>query len=159
MRSPEPGTDLKVQMSIKCKEAGFKPEVVVLYCQHCIGNGAEIMVKLQETNDFSIRPMMMPCSSKIEVPYILRILEQGADAVEVIACPDRGCRFLVGSFRAEKRIDYIRVLLDQINFGAERVGISRSSGLSAKELVALAARRAEAVKNLRPNPMKKGEYV
>lgn len=148
-----------MHMSIKCKETGFKPDVVVLYCQHCIGNGVEVAVKSQEASDFSIRPMMMPCSSKIEVPYILRILEQGADAVEVIACPDGGCRFLIGSLRAEKRIDYIRGLLDQVNIGAERVGISRGQGLSAEELVALAAGRAEATKNLGPNPMKKGEHT
>jgi len=144
---------------MKCKGAGFKPEVVVLYCQHCLGNGAEIAVTSWEASGFSIRPIMMPCSSKIEVPYILRILEQGVDAVEVVACPDGECRFLTGSFRAEKRINYIRGLLDQINIGTERVGISRGSGLSAEELVALAAGRAEAARNLGPNSMKKGEHT
>lgn len=144
-------------MSTKCEKTGFEPEVVVLYCQHCVGAGAEIAVKSQQACGFSARPTMMPCSSKIEVPYILRILEQGADAVEVVACPDGGCRFLVGSLRANKRIDYLRGLLDQINVGAERVGISRGPGLSAEELLALAASRAEAVKDLGPNPMKKGE--
>lgn len=145
-------------MSSKCKKDGFEPEIVALYCQHCVGNVAEITVKSQEACGFSVRPAMMPCSSKIEVPYILKILEQGADAVEVIACPDGGCRFLVGSFRAEKRINYLRGLLEQIGVGAERVGISRGPGLSGEELVAIAASRAEAVKDLGPNPMKKGEY-
>ncbi len=145
-------------MSTKREKTGFEPEVVVLYCQHCVGNGAEIAVKSQTASGFSARPMMMPCSSKIEIPYILRILEQGADAVEVVACSDGGCRFLVGSLRADKRVDYLRGLLDQVNVGAERVGISRGPGLSAEELLALAASRAEAVKDLGPNPMKKGEY-
>ena len=145
-------------MSAKSEKTGFEPEVVLLYCQHCVGNGAQIVVKLQEACGFSARPIMMPCSSKIEVPYILRILEQGADAVEVVACPDGGCRFLVGSLRAEKRVNYIRGLLAQINVGVERVGISRGPGLSGEELLALAADRAEAVKKLGPNPMKKGEH-
>jgi len=145
-------------MSAKSNKNCFEPEVVLLYCQHCVGDGAEIAVQSQQACGFSVRPMMMPCSSKIEVPYILRILEQGADAVELVACPDGGCRFLVGSLRAEKRIDYIRKLLTQINFGAERVGISRGPGLSGEELLALAADRAEAVRNLGANPMKKGEH-
>jgi F420-non-reducing hydrogenase iron-sulfur subunit len=100
---------------------------------------------------------MMPCSSKIEVPHILRVLEQGVDGVEVAACPESKCHFLVGSLRAEKRVDYTRRLLDEIQIGAERLGISRGTGLSAKKLMGLAERRAEAVKTLGPNPMKKGD--
>lgn len=141
-------------MSLTTEKTGFEPEVVLLYCRHCAGNGAEIAVKSQETSGFSARPVAMPCSSKIEVPYILRILEQGADAVEVVACPDGACRFLVGSLRTDKRIEYIRGLLDQINIGADRVGISRGPGLSTEELLALAGKRAEAVRSMGPNPMK-----
>ena len=102
-----------------------------------------------------MQPVMMPCSSKIEVPYVLKILERGADAVEVVACPADGCQFLVGSLRTEKRIDYVRGLLDEIHVGAERVGISRGPGLSVKDLAALAASRAEAIRSLGPNPMNK----
>jgi F420-non-reducing hydrogenase iron-sulfur subunit len=135
----------------------FEPEIVVLYCQRCVQQDADVEVEAGRTSGFSVQPVMMPCSSKIEVPYILKILERGADAVEVVACPADGCRFLVGSMRAEKRIEYIRGLLDEIHVGAERVGISRGPGLSAQDLVELAAKRAERAKTLGPNPMNKGD--
>ena len=135
----------------------FEPEIVVLYCQRCVRESVE--VEANHTSGFSVRPTMMPCSSKIEVPYILKILERGADAVEVVACPVDGCQFLVGSLRAEKRIDYVRGLLDEINLGAERVGISRGPGLSAKDLIEIAAKRAEKVKSLGPNPMNKRGHL
>lgn len=144
-------------MSSESKKTSFEPEVVVLYCQHCVGGGAEVAVESDRASGFSVRAAMMPCSSKVEIPYILKILEQGADAVEVVACPEKACRFLFGSPRTGKRIDYIRGLLDEVRIGGERVGICRGSGLSAEELVALAASRAEAVKELGGNPMKKGE--
>jgi coenzyme F420-reducing hydrogenase delta subunit len=135
----------------------FEPEIVVLYCQRCVRKEADVEVEADRASRFSVRPVMMPCSSKIEVPYILKILERGADAVEVVACPADGCQFLVGSLRAEKRIDYVRGLLDEIHVGAERVGISRGPGLSAQDLIDLAAKRAEKVKSLGPNPMNKGD--
>jgi F420-non-reducing hydrogenase iron-sulfur subunit len=138
------------------EKAGFKPEVVVLYCQNCITDGGNVTGESNQASGFHVRSVMMPCSSKIEVPHILRILEQGADAVEVIACPESKCRFLVGSRRAEKRIEYIRRLLDEVHIGSERLGITRSSSLSANDLIGLASGRAEAVKRLGPNPMKKG---
>lgn len=132
----------------------FEPEVVVLYCQRCVRQDADAAMAADQTSGFSVQPVMMPCSSKIEVPYILKILERGADAVEVVACPADRCRFLVGSLRAEKRIDYIRGLLDEIHIGGERVGISHGPGLSAQDLIDLAANRAEAVRTLGPSPMK-----
>ena len=140
----------------------FEPEIVVLYCQRCVrkeDDAASVEVEADRASGFSVQPVMMPCSSKIEVPYILKILERGADAVEVVACPTDGCQFLVGSLRAEKRIDYVRGLLDEINVGAERVGISRGPGLSAKDLIELAAKRAEKVKSLGPNPMNKRDHL
>jgi F420-non-reducing hydrogenase iron-sulfur subunit len=151
------------------ENTSFEPEVVVLYCQRCVREGADVPsdggtstdveVETNRASGFSVQPVMIPCSSKIEVSYILKILERGADAVEVIACPADGCQFLVGSLRAEKRIDYVRSLLDEIHVGAERVGISRGPGLSAKDLIELAAKRAEKVKTLGPNPMNKRDHL
>ena len=69
-------------------DPSFEPEIVLLYCQRCIQTGtgetsADIEVEADHTVGFSVQPVMMPCSSKIEVPYILRIIERGADAVLV----------------------------------------------------------------------------
>lgn len=145
-----------MQMSSNSEKASFEPQIVVLYCQHCVTDGANVAVESDRASGFSVRSVMVPCSSKIEVPHVLQILEEGVDGVEVVACPEDKCRFLVGSLRAEKRIKYIRRLLDEINIGAERLGISHGPGLTAKRLMALAAGRAKAVKALGPNPMKKG---
>jgi len=68
-----------------------------------------------------------------------------SSAVEVVACPEEACRFLVGSRRAEKRVAYARTLLAQIGAREERLGITRSAGLSAADLVSLARARAEAI--------------
>jgi F420-non-reducing hydrogenase iron-sulfur subunit len=144
-------------MSNSSEKTNFKPEIVLLYCQHCIMDGENIMAESQQSSGFSARPVMIPCSSKIEVPYILKILEEGTDGVEIVACPVNKCRFLIGSHRAEKRVEYIRRLLDEIGIGAERLGFSHGLGLSYKALSGLMAGRAKAVKTLGPNPMKKGD--
>ncbi len=133
------------------------PEVVVLFCQRSLCEEEHLCALSQQTSGFSIRTKMMPCSSKVEVQYILRILESGADAVEVVACPEKGCKFLIGSLRAEKRIEYIRGLLEKIGYAPQRVGISRKILQSSEELINLAKARADEVRPLGPNPMKKGE--
>ena len=133
-------------MSNSSKKTSFEPEVVVLYCQQCVIDGVNVVVESQQSSGFSMRPVMLPCSSKVEVPYVLKILEEGIDGVEIVACPVNKCRFLIGSHRAEKRVEYVRRLLDEISIGAERLGLSRGLGLSAKKLSGLAESRAQAVK-------------
>ena len=135
----------------------FEPEIVVLYCQHCVADDANVTVGVQQTCGLTVRPTMIPCSSKVEISHLLRILEQGADGVELVACPQDKCRFLVGSLNAQKRVERAGGLLDEIRMGGERLGLSRGERLSAEELLALAQARAEAVKPLGPNPMKNNE--
>ena len=135
----------------------FEPEIVVLYCQHCASGQADIATEVSGKSAFAVRCVMMPCSSKVEAHHILKILEEGADGVEVVGCPADKCMLLVGSSRAEKRVNYAAGLLDEIGMGGERVGMSRGQGLSARGLMALAKARADAVVALGPNPMKKGD--
>jgi F420-non-reducing hydrogenase iron-sulfur subunit len=131
------------------------PEVVVLYCQHGICEDAKASAWSQEAEGLSVRAVMMPCSSKIEVPYILKLLESGADAVEIVACPEKSCKLLTGSLRAEKRVEYIRDLLKSIGYSPERVGISRKLAQKPDELIEIARSRADAVRPLGANPMKR----
>ena len=138
------------------KTVSSATEVVLLYCRQCVNDPDSITVAAQRTTDFKVKPVMMPCSSKIEVPNILKILANGADAVQVVACPEDECQFLTGSNRAEKRIDYARGLLEQINVSPDRLNITRKSNLSADDLIKLAAECAKQVKPLGPGPMKKG---
>lgn len=144
-------------MSNEPEQPDQEPEVVVLYCQHGLCDEAKASAWSQEIPGLSVRGIMMPCSSKIEVSYILKILESGADAVEIVACPEKSCKFLVGSLRAERRIEYIRGLLEKIGYGPERVGISRKLSQSPEQLIDLARARADAVRSLGINPMKKGK--
>lgn len=145
-------------MSIAAQQLEQDPQVVVLYCQHGICEQAKASAWSQNADGVSVRAVMMPCSSKIEVPYILKILESGADAVEIVACPEKSCKLLTGSLRAEKRVEYIRDLLKKIGYCPDRVGISRKLAQKPDELIEIARNRADAVRPLGANPMKTGEY-
>ena len=129
-------------------------KVVLLYCQHSVVDETKPSTWSNQTQGLSVRALMMPCSSKIEVPYILKILESGADAVEIVACPEKSCKFLIGSLRAEKRIEYIRGLLGQIGYTPERVGISRKLSQSKEILLEIARARADAIRSNSESRMK-----
>jgi len=97
---------------------------------------------------------MVPCSSKIETRHLIKLIEQGVDAIEVVACPGRECRFTVGSSRAEHRVKHARAILEEVGMSAERLGMVRKEGLSAGEIMTIAGDRADLVRPLGENPMK-----
>ena len=130
------------------------PEIALLYCQRATREEADVAAAAGSAAGCVVRPTLMPCSSKVEVSHLLRLLEHGADGVEVVACPEGGCRFLEGNDRAERRIGYARRLLDEARLGAERVGLSRGTALSAADLVGRAEARARTVRPLGGHPMK-----
>jgi len=125
--------------------ADFDPDIVVLYCQNCVSECAEVASASKGLSGFK---------PKVEVSHVLKLLDEGADGVQLVGCPENQCRFLTGSSMAEKRIGYARGLLEEICMGAERLGMERGTQLSATDLMELAERRAEAVRQLGPSPMK-----
>ena len=142
-------------MSGNGAEGRHEPEIVVLFCQQSVDRNVELANAYRNLPGIKVRLVVLPCSSKVEVGQIFKILEKGADAIQIVACSEEACRHLVGSNKAERRVEYVRQLLEEINFGAERVGIVRGMNLSAKQLLDRAKERADLVRELGPNPMRK----
>jgi coenzyme F420-reducing hydrogenase delta subunit len=130
------------------------PEIVVLFCQQAVGKSVELSNAYRRLPGLKARLVSLPCSSNVEVRQMVKMLEQGADAIQIVACAEEACRFLVGSNKAERRVEYVRGLLEEIDFGAERVGIVRGMNLSAEQLLERAKERAEHIRDLGPNPMR-----
>jgi coenzyme F420-reducing hydrogenase delta subunit len=135
-------------------EPDIQPEIVVLYCRQALDAEERPPEGLRQAKGFSARLVLLPCSSKVEAYQMLKIVEQGADGVLLVACPEKACQFLVGSLKAERRVERARQLLQLVNMGPERVAIKRAAGLSLNDILALAGQRAQEVKALGPNPMK-----
>ena len=132
----------------------FEPEITVLYCGRSLAEGAYLPEGYRTGNGFKVRFIMMPCSSKIEVGYLVKLIEQGADGVMLVVCPRERCQFMLGSTRAKNRVNYARSLLDEVGIGAVRIGVFSGYDLSADRFIALAEEQADAVKPLGQNPMK-----
>lgn len=136
-------------------EAGRnEPEIVVLFCQQAVAKTVELANAYRNLPGLRVRLVVLPCSSNVEVRQMVKMLEKGTDAIQIVACEEEACRFLVGSSKAERRVEYVRQLLDEIDFGAERVGLVRGMNLSAEQLLDWAKERADLVRELGPNPMR-----
>ena len=74
----------------------------------------------------------LPCAGRLQPEHILKVFEEGYDAVCVIACAEDNCHCLEGSKRGHRRIDYVRGLLDEIGLGGNRLLLFNLPG-SARE--------------------------
>ncbi len=135
------------------KKPGKTPRIVVVYCRNAVSSAAEMLEGDYTATGLHAYFAALPCSSKIEPSYLLKILADGADGMLVIACPEGHCRNLVGNVRAEKRINYVRSLLDKAGMGAERLTLERGENLTEKDLLEMAKRRLGPLKILGPDPM------
>jgi coenzyme F420-reducing hydrogenase delta subunit len=133
----------------------FKPEIVLLVCQGALAQGADLETAARKVTGFKARPVVLPCTSKIDISYLIKLIEQGADAVEIVGCPPGACSFLVGTDRAQKRVTHARALLELVKMNPERIWLDRGDKLPAEQILALAEARAQAVRPLGSNPMKR----
>jgi F420-non-reducing hydrogenase iron-sulfur subunit len=141
----------------KADQSECAPRIVVVYCHNAVLPAEEMREGVCHGKGFDAFFAALPCSSKIETSYLLKIIADGAEGVVVAACPEGCCQFMVGNVRAEKRINYARSLLDSAGMGAERLTLERGENLTAKDLLELAQSRVEILKILGPNPMRGAE--
>jgi F420-non-reducing hydrogenase iron-sulfur subunit len=70
-----------------------------------------------------MRVISLPCSGKLDILYLIKAFEIGADGVAVMMCPEGECRYLEGNMRAQKRSEAVEELLEETGLSAGRVAV------------------------------------
>jgi F420-non-reducing hydrogenase iron-sulfur subunit len=97
-------------------------KIYIFYCSNSID--VNVLAKSfgeKQGNDF--RMVSLPCSGKIDTPYLIKAFETGADGVVLVTCPEGDCRSLEGNIRARKRSQAVDFLLEEIGIGSGRMAV------------------------------------
>src|SRR4030043_710068 len=70
-----------------------------------------------------MRVISLPCSGKLDILYLIKAFETGADGVAVMMCPEGECRYLEGNMRAKKRAEAVEEALKETGLGEGRVAV------------------------------------
>jgi len=87
-------------------------KIYLFYCSTNIDSDELTRACSKYGNDFHFVPL--PCSGKIDIRYLTKAFETGADGVVVVTCKKGECRYLEGNLRARKRVEAIEELLEEI---------------------------------------------
>ena len=61
----------------------FNPEIVTFCCRYCAYAAADLAGSMRLEYPPSIKVIELPCTGKLDVLYVLRAFEDGADGVMV----------------------------------------------------------------------------
>ena len=102
----------------------------------------------------NIKIIRVPCTGKVDILHILRAFEKGADGVYAVGCMEGDCHFTNGNFRARKRIEQAKGLLDTVGVGGERVEMFNLASSEGPLFAKFAIEFVDKIKDLGPNPIK-----
>jgi coenzyme F420-reducing hydrogenase delta subunit len=80
---------------------------------------------------------------------ILKCLEEGYEGILILACPLDNCKYVRGNYRAQKRVDAVKKILDDIGIERESVQIEFVSSLDSHKV-------AEAINGMKAYLAKRG---
>lgn len=114
------------------------PKIVAFCCEESGMPAYEHAVSLGLDLPEGLKVVALPCGGKAETGYLMKALDEGADAVMVFACYEGNCKYVRGNIRAEKRVNYLRERLEKIGLSPEKIvfcPVAPASGQRFAELV------------------------
>ncbi len=114
------------------------PKIVAFCCEESGMPAYEHALSLGLELPDDLKVVALPCGGKAETGYIMKALDEGADAVMIFACYEGNCKYVRGNIRAEKRVNYLRERLEKIGLNPERIAfcpVAPANGVRFVELV------------------------
>ena len=136
--------------------AQFEPRIVAFCCNFCAYAAADLAGSMRLNYPPNARVIRVPCSGKVEVLYLLKAIEDGADGVMVLGCLEGDCHFMNGNMRATKRVTATKQLLEKVGMEPERVEMYNLSSAMAGKFADVIKDMTEKVRKLGPSPLRRG---
>jgi len=131
----------------------FEPLIAVFSCHYCSYAAADLAGSSRIQYPPNIRVIKIPCTGRVSVNHILRVLEFGADGVYVAGCLEGTCHFINGNVKAKQRVQYVKDLLSEINIEPERVQMYFMSAAEGAKFANVAKEMTETIRELGPSPL------
>lgn len=133
-------------------KAHFKPHITLFHCINTFTDSASLTPTIKGALELKTVPMA--CSSMVKDVFMLRAFESGSDAVVVMVCPEEQCRYLEGSIRAQKRVNWVKNLLVEIEIDGRRLTIHHLASDDSEAAGQIIRQVVSSLKTLGPSPAK-----
>jgi coenzyme F420-reducing hydrogenase delta subunit len=135
-------------------EIPFKPDLTVFTCIYCGYMAADTAGSLRHEYPANNKIIRLPCTGKIDVQFLLKAFEEGADGVYIVACGLGNCHHEHGNERSLARMKRARQLLVNIGLEPERLDMFFVSGGMGATFAEITNEMTERIQALGPSPLK-----
>jgi coenzyme F420-reducing hydrogenase delta subunit len=97
-------------------------KISLFYCANNI-NSSELLKSFESNQKFSVNPISLACSGRVNIQYLIKAIEAGAEGVVLLTCPKGTCKYIEGNLRAEKRVRAVNSFLIESGFQQDTVKI------------------------------------
>ena len=99
---------------IRVKTNGFEPKIVAFFCNWCTYLAADLAGTSRVKYAPNIRVVRTMCSGRVDPQFVLDAFARGADGVLIGGCHPGDCHYQEGNYKALRRYELLRRLLNQM---------------------------------------------
>ena len=109
-------------------------KIYLFYCANSV-NSEELMRLYDKLQGDTFKKIRLPCSGKVNIPYLVKAFEAGADGVVIVTCKQDECRHLEGNKRAQKRAQAVNLLLEEVGLGLGRITVVQLKDAGVDQII------------------------
>jgi len=137
----------------------FEPVIAGFLCNWCSYTGADLTGTSRMSYPANLRSIRVMCSGRVDPGFVFDAFRHGADGVLVCGCHPGDCHYVEGNYKAQRRHQLTRKLMDELGIDPERLRlewVSASEGQLFQELV---TDFVEQIRTLGPLKLKELEFA
>ncbi len=128
--------------------------IVIFGCMQCCYAAADLAGTMKIQYDVSARIIRMPCTARLDINFIMKALQEGADGVLIVGCHPGDCAYKTGNLGAERRVRFARELVDKLGMNKERVKMVFVSAAEGEKFAKEINDFADKIREIGPNPIR-----
>jgi coenzyme F420-reducing hydrogenase delta subunit len=109
-------------------------KINVFYCANSL-EGEQMLRFQARLQEDTFKEIRLPCSGKVNIPYLVKAFEAGADGLVIVTCKVDECHHLEGNMRAQKRAQAVDALLDEIGLGPGRITVVQLTDAGVEQVI------------------------
>jgi len=128
----------------------FEPNIVAFVCNWCSYGGADIAGSMRLKYPANVKLLRVMCSGRVDPEFIVEAFRRGADGVMVLGCHPNDCHYIEGNYKALKRYNILKPILDQFNIEQDRLYLDWVSASEGEKFARVAKEMNERITQLGP---------
>ncbi len=96
----------------------------------------------------------MPCTVRLDLNFILKALQEGADGVLVVGYHPGDCAYKTGNLGAERRVRFAKKLIASLSIDERRVKMVFVSAAEGDKFAEEVNTYADEIRAVGPNPIR-----